>query len=397
MSVTYKFYLSFVGLLIAMAALISGCTRENANASGPAPEPPGVTVSQPLQKTLTHFTEYTGTTEALEVVNIRARVEGTLTGIHFTPGNAVEKGDLLYTIDPEDYKARLDEARATLGIREAALELAEATLLRREKAFKDKAVSEVAVIQARTELSSARAGRAAARAALKQAAIDLSHTRITAPISGKTSLNLVDAGNLVGAGEYTLLTTIVRDDHVYAYFTVNERDLLGFRQGPAAQPSPAARNTRVFLGLANQDDYPFEGSIDYIDPLVDTASGTIRIRGIFPNPDQQLLPGLYARIKIPTGTPKQELLVPDTAVGRDQKGYYLLVAEPDAQDSYDKVRYQPVEPGPLVGGMRVIRQGLTLGDRVIVNGIQKARPGSPVNATETQISMTGAETAGPSV
>ncbi|MCG8617546.1 MAG: efflux RND transporter periplasmic adaptor subunit [Desulfobacterales bacterium] len=389
---TFKIHACLLTLLILLSAVTAGCTREDANASAPAPPPPGVTVSRPLQKYLTHFTEYTGTTEALETVSIRARVEGTLTGVHFTPGDAVEKGQLLYTIDPADYQATLDEAKATLAIREAELELAAATLLRREKAYKDRAVSEVAVIQARADLSSAKAGRAAARAAIRRAAIDLSHTRITAPISGKTSLNLVDAGNLVGAGEYTLLTSIVRDDHIYAYFTVNERDLLRFRQAMTSnatpsEPSPAAEDTPVLLGLANQEGHPFEGKIDYIDPQVDTASGTIRVRGIFPNPDHRILPGLYARVKVPTGAPRSELLVPDTAVSRDQKGYYLLVADP-----YDKVKYQPVETGPLAGHLRVIRQGIKPGDRIIINGLQKARPGSPVSVIEEQLSMTGDET-----
>lgn len=388
----YKLPICLLTLLMILSALTAGCTRQNANASAPVLPPPSVNVSRPILKDITHFTEYTGATEALEVVNIQARVEGTLSGIHFTPGDFVEKGQLLYTIDPNDYKASLEEAQATLAIREAELKLAEATLLRREKAYKDRAVSEVAVIQARADLSTAKAGRAAARAAAKRAAIDLSHTRITAPISGKTSLNRVDAGNLVGAGEYTLLTTIVQDDHVYAYFNVNERALLHYREILTSQPSPAAEDTCVFLGLANQEDYPFKGKIDYIDPQVDTASGTIRVRGIFPNSDHRLLPGLYARIKIPTGAPRLELLVPDTAVGRDQKGYFLLVADP-----YDKVRYQPVEPGPLVSGLRVIRQGIKADDRIIVKGIQKARPGSPVSVTEEQLTMAGPETKGPAV
>ncbi|MCG8684683.1 MAG: efflux RND transporter periplasmic adaptor subunit [Desulfobacterales bacterium] len=383
MFLKYKKSISLFSLLIISLTFAGGCTQEKVNASSPAPPPPGVTVSRPLQKDLTHFTEYTGTTEAFEIVNIRARVEGTLSGIYFTPGDIVEKGQLLYTIDPEDYKAALEEAQAILATREAELKMAKATLLRREKAYKDKAVSEMAVIQASADHSSAKAGRAAARASVKRASIDLSHTRITAPISGKTSLNLVDAGNLVGAGEYTLLTTIVRDDLVYTYFTVNERDFLHYRQAIESQPSPAKENTRVLLGLANQDGYPFEGKIDYIDPQVDKASGTIRVRGIFANPDNRLLPGLFARIKVPTGVPKGELLVPDTAVGRDQKGYYLLVADP-----YNKVRYQPVVPGPLVGGLRVIRQGIKIIDRIIVNGMQKARPGSPVTVTEEQLTMT---------
>ncbi len=391
MSVSYKLYLSLIAMLMISSTFVTGCTQEDANASSPAPPPPSVTVSKPLAKHLTHYTEYTGTTEALEVVNIRARVEGVLSKVHFTPGTFVEKGQLLYTIDPEDYNANLEEAKASLNIREAELELAKATLIRREKAYKDKAVSEVAVIQARADLNAAKAAKAAANAAVKRATIDLSHTRILAPISGKASLNLVDEGNLVGAGEYTLLTTIVRDDHIYAYFTVNERDLLRFRQVLEAQPSPAVENTRIQLGLANQDDHPFEGKIDYIDPLVDTASGTIRIRGIFPNPDHRILPGLYARVKIPTGDAKNELLVPETAVNRDQKGYYLLVADP-----YDKVRYQPIEPGPLVGHLRVVRQGVKAEDRVIINGIQKARPGSPVTTINEQVSMTPSKTDDPS-
>ena len=359
-------------LLAGLTILITGCTGEDVNASVQAP-PPSVTVSTPVTRKLTHFAEFTGTTEAFESVDIRARVEGILTRVHFTPGAQVEKGQVLYTIDPAPYRALLKEARANLAIQKADRELARATSLRREQAFKDKAVSEVAVIQARADLAAATARVESAEAAVTRAVLDMSYTRVTAPISGRIGLNRVDAGNLVGAGERTLLTAIVRDDSVYAYFTVNERDLLRYRELLGAQPSPARTGTPVFLGLANQDDRPYRGRIDYIHNRMDNTSGTIRVRGIFANPDHDLLPGLYVKIRIPLGVPREALLVPETALGRDQKGHFLLVADAD-----NKVRYLPVATGPREGQMRVITRGLTPGDRVIVNGIQKARPGALV-------------------
>lgn len=373
-------------LLVVFASALTGCTRGQADAALPEMPPPEVTVSRPLHKTLTQYTTFTGTTEALESVDIRARVEGVLTRIHFTPGDRVKKGDLLFSLDPATYQARLEEAGAALAMREAELKAIKATSSRRENAFRDKAVSEVEVIRAKADLAVAKAAIKAARAAVKQAKLDLSYTRIAAPVSGRIGRSLVDAGNLVGSGERTILTTLINDDRIFAYFTVNERELLTFQDSLKAQPSPARKNTRVFLGLANQKTFPFKGSIDYIHNRMDAASGTLRIRAVFPNSGHTLIAGLFARIKVPLGAARPELLVPETALGQDRQGHYLLLA-----DAKDMVRYQPVVTGHRVGGMRVVRQGLAVDDRVIVKGIQRARPGARVTATEAPVSTAKAD------
>jgi RND family efflux transporter MFP subunit len=370
--VNYKTWALLTALIISIAAL-SGCSGEDANANQYVPPPPSVTVKSPLKKSVTHYREYTGTTEALESVDIRARVEGVLEVIHFVPGAEVEKGELLFTIDEKPFRARLEEAKADLEIRKAELELAETTSFRREKAFEKRAVSEVAVLEAKASLSSAKASVVAAKAAVKRARLDLSYTKITAPISGRIGRNLVDAGNLVGAVERTLLTSITQSGSVYVYFTMSENDLHIFNKETAGSPE-GINGTPVTLDVSGNS---FAGIIDFMESRLDSRTGTIGIRGIFSNEDKNLIPGMYGRIQIPFGAPSEKLLVPDTALGKDLRGRYVLVAGVD-----DKVRYQPVTTGILVEGMRVIKEGVTLGDKVIVNGLQKAMPGAKVTPVE---------------
>lgn len=366
-------------LLIFSGGLLSGCSKEEAKASQAAPPPPTVTISNPVEKDIIEYADFTGNTEAVESVTIRARVEGTLEKLYFKPGQIVKKGALLYTIDPAPYRARLEEAKAQLLIHEAELKLAEATSKRREQAFKNKAVSEVEVIEANSKLTSAMAGVAAAKAAIKRASIDLSYTKIKAPISGRIGRSLVDPGNLVGAGQRTELTTIVNDEKIYAYFNISERELLLY-QKLNGQNSPAMEGTPVFLGLAGKKDFPFKGKIDYVHNRVNQLTGTIGVRAVFSNKNRMLMAGLFARVQIPVGQQKKELLVPNSALGRDQQGYFLLIA-----DKENKVRHQPVEAGILSDGLRVISMGIKKEDKVIINGLQKAFPGALVNPVEKNI------------
>lgn len=381
MNIRFRHTLPILLILAASMSGFVGCSREQATASQASPPPPVVTVSKPLQQRVTHYESFTGTTEALAFVTVRARVEGVLDQVHFVPGSRVKEGDLLFSIDDDPYRARLEEARADLVIRKAELALAETTCRRRELAYKNRAVSEVAVMEAQAALSTAKAAVAAAKASVNRAELDLSYTRITAPISGRIGRTLVDLGNLVGAGERTELTTIVQDDSVYLYFTVNEKDLLRYRQ-LGEVPSPVVKGTPVSLSLSGGADRAYKGTIEFIGNHVDTATGTLRVRGLFSNDDGRLLPGLFARVKIPVGKERLALMVPETSLGRDQQGDFLLVA-----DFGNLVVHRKVTKGPLVNEMRVISSGIEAGDRVIVNGLQKAFPGAPVTPVEENNSV----------
>lgn len=363
------------GRLLAVLLLLNGCQKPNEYAP---PPPPQVVVSKPAQKAVTEYAEFTGRTEAAEFVEIRARVEGYLQSIHFQPGSLVKKGALLFVIDPKPYQARLDEARAELERRQAELKQADATLKRKEMALKANAVSELEVIQGRADRDVAQAAIQGALAAIKVAELNLSYTQITAPIHGRIGRNLADVGNLVGANERTLLTTIVRDDPIYAYFSVSERDLLAYREHPSRMNSPTSNdgNVPVFLGLSSQSEYPYEGRIDFVNNRLDPTTGTIQVRGVFGNSEGRLLSGLFARVRVPVGTTEQALMVPERALGTDQRGEYLLVV--NAQNIAEA---RPVVTGPLLEEWRVIRKGITADDLVIVDGVQKARPGAPVVPT----------------
>ncbi|GBC59225.1 MexE family multidrug efflux RND transporter per iplasmic adaptor subunit [Desulfonema ishimotonii] len=354
--------------------ILAGCNPQK-NTYAPPP-PPEVTVSTPVKKAVTRYMEFTGTTEAVESVEIRARVEGYLESINFTPSTKISKGDLLFVIDPRPYQAKLDQAKADLAIRHANLKLADATLKRLEQAYKTRAVSQIEVLEAQAKRDTAKAGIQAAEAAVESAELDLAYTRIHAPISGRIGRNLVDVGNLVGAaGDKTLLATIVNDDPVYAYFYVNERLLLEAEEAERKQRKDDHKRGKVpaFLGLAHEDGFPHEGQLDYIDNRVDPDTGTVQTRGVFPNPERILHPGLFARIRVPIGDPSEQLLVPERALGADQRGRFLLAVKDD-----NTVEYKPVRTGVLMDGLRVIREGISEKDRIVVNGVQRARPGIEV-------------------
>ena len=361
-------------MLLLAFVMLAGCSKEQ-NTYVPSP-PPEVTVAKPHKQTVTDYAEFTGTTDACEFVEIRARVEGYLETIHFTTSAEVKKGDLLFIIDPRPYQAELNQAEADLLIRQAELKLKEATLKRKESAYKDRAISEVEVLEARAQRDQVRASIEASRATVEKAKLTLSYTRIHAPISGQIGRNLVDVGNLVGSGgDKTLLATIVNDDRIYAYFSVTERDMLYYRKQYREHQSTIRKEDEgvVYLGLFNEKGYPHKGKMDYMENRMDAETGTIQVRGVFPNPDNFLIPGLFARIRLPVGGPKEALLVPNLALSADQRSRYLLVV-----NNQNTVEYRSVQIGALIDGMRVIESGISADDRVIVNGIQRARPGIKV-------------------
>jgi RND family efflux transporter MFP subunit len=381
MTTREKFALVFA--IPAAAWLLAACEQKNTYVE---PPPPKVTTAQPLQQEVIDYLEFTGTTRAFEEVEVRARVAGFLQSMHFTPGTFVEKGDQLFVIDPREYKAALNAAQAELDSAKAQLHRAETEYARAQRLFKQKAGAEKNVVQWRGERDIAMAAVAMAKARVERARLDMDHTKVTAPIAGRVGRNMVDVGNLVGEGKPTLLTTITRYDPMYVYFNLNERDLLKvmamYRQRLQEKGvdthtgSGADADVPLFLGLANEEGYPRKGKLDFAESGVDSGTGTLQLRGVFPNPGKPsvLVPGLFTRIRMPIEEREDALLVTERAIGADQGGRYLL-----AVNSENVVEKRLIRMGQLVDGLRVIEEGLKTGDWVIVNGLQRARPGAKVD------------------
>jgi RND family efflux transporter MFP subunit len=381
--------------LVATACFSSlGCQREPpAVASLP---PPQVSVAAPLEREVVDFDEYTGRMAAVEEVEVRARVRGYLIKVNFTEGAEVKQGDVLFEIDPRPFQAELDAAKGQVAQWEAKLARAEADVVRNERLLPKGAASQKDLDTAIAERGEARAAIQSARAAVERAALDVEFTKVTAPISGRVSRAYVTKGNLVnaGGGETTLLTTIVAMDPIYVYFDVDERAALQYQQATREQAGgnnqPAnVREAKipVQLGLATEAGFSHEGVIDFIDNRVDPQTGTIRVRGVFANADRVFTPGLFARVRIPVGDKYQAVLVPDRAIGTDQGQKYLL-----AVNDKNVVEYRAVKLGRLHDGLRVIQEGVKPGEVVIVNGIQRARPGLTVTPERTEIATLGAAT-----
>ena len=356
------------------------------------PPPPKVTVAKPLQQEVTDYLAFTGTTYAFEEVEVRARVAGFLQSMNFTPGTKVEKGDLLFVIDPREYQAELNAANAELSSAEAQLKRASIEFNRAEKLFKQKAGAETDVVKWRGQRDVASADVLRAKAKVEKAGLDLSYTQVTAPITGRVSRNLVDLGNLVGEREPTLLTTVTRYDPMYAYFNLNERDLLKVmainrnkvqEKGIDLAEDPVSEaDIPVFLELANEEGYPHQGKLNFAESGVDEETGTLQLRGVFPNPGPVpvLIPGLFVSLRMPVDKRDNALLVTERAIGSDQGGRFLL-----AVNSENKVEKRPIRMGQLVDGLRVIEEGLQPDESVVVNGLQRARPGAKVDPEQTDM------------
>ncbi|TDI47849.1 MAG: efflux RND transporter periplasmic adaptor subunit [Acidobacteria bacterium] len=361
---------------ILVAVIVLGACQSGGEAPPrPAPE---VTVAVPEQRDVMGYQEFTGRTEAVESVEIRARVSGELERQAFQASATVRKDQLLFVIEQAPYIARRNGADAEVKSWEAELARARSDLERLEQAIRTDAVSQQEVDRARADVQQAEASLLGAKARLEQAELDLSYTEVRAPIAGVVSRRLVDVGNLVGSGENTLLTTIARMDPIYVYFDVSERIVLELLSHRGRTVSERIRSpeeeVQAFLGLANEDGWPHTGRLDYVDNTVDANTGTIQIRGVFPNTDGLLFPGLFARIRVPTELQKGALLVIERAIGTDLGGKYLLIV-----GEGNMVELRHVELGRLEDGMRVIVSGLEAGERYIINGLQRARPGLPVS------------------
>lgn len=366
---------------VVLACGSGGC-REKPPAYVPPP-PPDVTVAAPVEREIDVTLEETGTTRGIETVEVRARVRGFIDKKFIKGGERVESGQPLYRIDPRPFEAARKQAEAERDARAAALRLAEVTLERVLQASRDAAVSKQEVDKATADRDAAKAQVDLAEALLTQAKLDLEWTEVTSPIAGRLGMNTVDTGQLVGATEPTLLATVVNDDIIYARYSINERQLLQLRRANQnRRPGEDGRGDLVIrMGLAGQTDFPFEGKYARGDNALDPSTGTIGIEAEFANADGTILPGLFVRLKAMLGKEKA-LLVPDVAVQQDQGGRYVLVV-----NDKDVAERRNVRVGPVVDRMRPILADeggglpLSLSDRVIVNGIQRARPGAPVKPT----------------
>lgn len=361
--------LMLLSVLALGGAICLGCQTVEL----PTPQPPKVTVAKPVQRDVVDYSDFSGNLKSTNSVKIRARVQGILETADFNEGTIVEKDALLYTIEPEPFQARLAAAKANLSKTQAALKLTEANLGRAEILVVSKAVSKEEYQTKIAERDSVKAQILADNAEIEQAEIDLGYTKIRSPIRGKVGRNHVDPGNLVSGSKETLLTTVVSMDPIYVEFTVSESDLLKYLKWKRETKLPDAEK-KIYLGLANEEGYPHEGELDFLDNVVDTTTGTAMIRGIFPNKKGFLYSGLYVRIRIPGQTQKDAVLVSEEAIGTDLGGKYVMVVDKD-----NIVEQRNVVLGTLVDGMRVIRKGLGPEESYIIKGIQRARPGRPVN------------------
>ncbi len=352
--------------------LCAACDDGDRNAYRPPPPPP-VTVAPPQVRDVTDYVELTGTTAAVNTVQLVARVEGYLTEIHFQDGQRVKQGDLLFTIEQDQYRAQLQQAQAAVGAVQARLEQAQTEFNRYSNLFKQKAASAVDVDTWRANLDSAQADLLGAQAKVDLAKLNLGYTTVTAPFDGRMGRRLIDVGNLVGiGGSATVLAEINRIDPIYAYFTLDERQLLQIRaqrQDGGAQPEDQV----LELGTVADQGFPVQGKLDFAAITLTPGTGTLQLRGVFPNPGYRLLPGLFVRIRAPLGQTPKALLVPETVVGRDQAGTYVLTLGAE-----DTVVRTGVELGQLVGVDRVVIKGLERSSRVIVDGLQRAVPGRKV-------------------
>lgn len=372
-------------LVIMLLVLMSGACKSERNKYA-EPPPQEVIVAKPVQQEVTNYLESTGTTRAVEEVEVRARVAGFLQSMHFTPGTNVKKGDLLFVIDPREYQAELDAAKAELGSAYAKVKRANTEYKRAKRLFDQKAGAEKDVVKWRGERDIAQAAVARAKAKVNRVKLDLSYTKVTAPLSGRVSRNLVDIGNLVGENEPTLLATVTDYDPMHVYFNVNERDLLRvmamYRQRVKdkdynpAEESDINAEIPLFMALTNEEGYPHEGIADYSESRVDPGTGTLQLRGIFENPGATpvLLPGLFTRLRMPISKQPNALLVSERAIGADQSGTFVLTV-----NSENVVEKRLIRMGRLVDGLRVIEEGLAPDEAVIVKGIQRARPGAKVD------------------
>jgi multidrug efflux system membrane fusion protein len=378
--VTYPRPRAFHGLTMAGLALtvaLAGCSEQKPQQAAAVALP--VTVAQPVKRTVTDWDEFTGRFDAVEEVQVRARVGGYVTSVEFQDGAIVHKGDLLYVIDPRPFEAVADQAEGQLADAKAKIELAKREFDRAATLNKTEAVSDSVVDQRRQALQSAQAVATQAEGIQKAAKLNVEFTHVVAPITGRVSRHLVSAGNLVQGsdnGTSTLLTSIVTLDPIYIYFDMDEGTYQKNSRLWFEGRRPSSRDTPnpVQVTMTGETKPSHDGTINFLDNRLDLSTATLRSRALIKNTDLSILPGQFGRVRLIGSSPYEAMLIPDAAIATDQSRKIVFVVKPD-----DTVEARPVELGPLDEGLRVIRTGLKADDRVIIEGIQRARVGAKVS------------------
>lgn len=380
--------IAFVSLVpLAAAALaavltLSGCAGDAAAQHAAVPPPaPQVTVARVISRTVTDSETFSGRFTAVDHVDIRPRVSGYISSVNFVDGTIVHKGQVLFVIDPRPYEAEYQRAEADLDQARAQAALAKSEQIRAVNLYAAHAISKDEFDTRTAAARQSAANVEAAKAAVDSAALNVTFTRVTAPITGRVSRAIVTTGNLVTNGQ-TLLTTVVSLNPIYVEFNADEQAYLAFEKhvrndGRKDAPSSSGRDAlgnAVYVGLADENGYPHEGHLFFMDNSLDSQTGTIYARALLPNPDGKFVPGLFARVKLIGNDRYNAVLINDSAIGTDQTMRYVFVVGPD-----NKVEYRPVDLGPLVDGLRVVRSGLKPGDTIVVNGLLRVRPGMQVN------------------
>ena len=373
--------LAVAGFAVSLLAGCDNATGKTAEAPAAAGGPP-VSAAVVVEKTIAETQEFSGRLEAIDRVEIRSRVSGFITSVNFKPGSEVKKGDVLFVIDPRPYQAEADRAQAAASSAKAKADLARLELNRAEKLLADKAIAQREFDERASSQKELDANVRAAQAQYESAKLNLAYTRVTAPIDGRVSKAEITLGNLVDGT--VVLTSVVSLDRIYASFDGDEETYLRVG-GQAHKGQPVV----VKVGLANEEGFPHEGKLEFVDNQLDAQTGSVRMRATFANTDGVLVPGLFARVQLGGGTAQTKtILINDRAVGTDQNRKFVFVVGKD-----NKAEYRPVKLGPTVDGLRVVREGLKADEKIVVNGLQRVRPGAPITPQvvpmESNVAATG--------
>ena len=376
---------SRIAFAISAFVALSACEQN----SFVPPPPPKVEVGLPVQRNVTRYLEATGNTAPIKSVDLVARAQGVLQSINYQDGTLVKEGTTLFTIEPETYKLKLEQAQAAEAGAQASLKQTEADFKRQSDLVQRQAVSQATLDQSTSSRDNAQANLQQAQVNTKIAAVNYGYTNVVAPFDGIVSAHLVSVGELVGASSPTQLATIVQLDPIYVNFNVNEQDVLRIREEARRRGMTVneLRQLPIEIGLQTESGYPHKGKLDYISPTLNQSTGTLAVRGVLPNPDRVLLPGFYVRVRVPFDQQPNALLVPDVALGSDQAGRYVLVVNGE-----NVVEQRKVQTGSLQGDLRVIESGLKPDDRVVTAGLLRAIPGQKVDPQLQKIEASAAPT-----